>query len=77
MKEGFCKSKTFLQDDDDLQSMRPDESQNRVIVPVPSTPSNIDDLYEQTINALCSWLPRVFTSISPEMCKMQGKRAAK
>jgi hypothetical protein len=57
--------------------MKPDESQNRVIVPVPSTPSNIDELYEQTINALCSWLPRVFTSISPEMCKMQGKRAAK
>ncbi|CAJ0949347.1 unnamed protein product, partial [Mesorhabditis belari] len=37
----------------------------------------IEDIYEETINALCRWLPKVFTAISHELCLQQGKKAAK
>ncbi|CAB3400403.1 unnamed protein product [Caenorhabditis bovis] len=38
---------------------------------------SMDDIYNQTLDALCSWLPKVFSSISNELCWKQGKTAAK
>ncbi|EGT43206.1 hypothetical protein CAEBREN_11287 [Caenorhabditis brenneri] len=59
-------------------SAKPNESDNKIPEqkPVIATGS-MDEIYEQTLGALCSWLPKVFTSISNELCWKQGKTAAK
>ncbi|CAJ0572065.1 unnamed protein product, partial [Mesorhabditis spiculigera] len=37
----------------------------------------IEDIYEETLNALCRWLPKVFSAISHDLCIQKGKQAAK
>ncbi|CAJ0569108.1 unnamed protein product, partial [Mesorhabditis spiculigera] len=37
----------------------------------------IEDIYEETLNALCGWLPKVFSAISHDLCIQKGKQAAK
>uniref|UniRef100_A0A8R1HX03 Uncharacterized protein n=1 Tax=Caenorhabditis japonica TaxID=281687 RepID=A0A8R1HX03_CAEJA len=66
-------------------SKRVEEKQERTTVKANENDNKIpdqnsgsmDEIYEQTLGALCSWLPKVFTSISNDMCWKQGKSAAK
>ncbi|CAI5454457.1 unnamed protein product [Caenorhabditis angaria] len=57
-------------------SVKPNESDNKVVEQKP-TGGSMDEIYDQTLTALCSWIPKVFTSISNELCFKQGRTAAK
>ncbi|KAE9555105.1 hypothetical protein FO519_001680 [Halicephalobus sp. NKZ332] len=41
------------------------------------TPSAIRELYEETLRALCRWLPKVFKTISSDVCIENGQKAVK
>uniref|UniRef100_A0AC34GQ50 Uncharacterized protein n=1 Tax=Panagrolaimus sp. ES5 TaxID=591445 RepID=A0AC34GQ50_9BILA len=41
------------------------------------TPSAMRELYEETIKALCRWLPRVFKTISSDVCIENSQKAVK
>lgn len=40
-----------------------------------SVAKSIKDLYEETLQALCKWLPKVFRTISSELCIDRGTKA--
>jgi len=40
-----------------------------------SVAKSIQDLYEETLQALCKWLPKVFRTISSELCIDRGTKA--
>ncbi|CAI4223079.1 unnamed protein product [Auanema sp. JU1783] len=39
--------------------------------------TSLELIYDQTLSTLCSWLPKVITSISNDICLQQGKKAVK
>ncbi|VDO70789.1 unnamed protein product [Haemonchus placei] len=51
-------------------------SANTSIFPNNGINSTAEVIYSETLEALCSWLPKVFTSITSELCLRQGKKAA-
>ncbi|VDO60603.1 unnamed protein product [Heligmosomoides polygyrus] len=55
---------------------KPDLQANSVVFPENGVNSNAEVLYSETLGALCSWLPKVFTGITHEICLQQGKKAA-
>uniref|UniRef100_A0A914DER2 Uncharacterized protein n=1 Tax=Acrobeloides nanus TaxID=290746 RepID=A0A914DER2_9BILA len=60
-------------------SLVPEPSAN-TISPPPSSSKNLQtvkELYEETLKALCRWLPKVFKSISQETCLENGLKAIK
>jgi hypothetical protein len=60
-------------------SLVPEPSTN-TISPPPTSSKNLQtvkELYEETLKALCRWLPKVFKSISQETCLENGLKAIK
>uniref|UniRef100_A0A914YSE8 Uncharacterized protein n=1 Tax=Panagrolaimus superbus TaxID=310955 RepID=A0A914YSE8_9BILA len=55
------------------------EPKTNVISPseTTETPSAMRELYEETIKALCRWLPRVFKTISSDVCIENSQKAVK
>lgn len=55
----------------------PSPSPNVVSPETPETPSAMRELYDETIKALCRWLPRVFKTISSDVCIENSQKAVK
>ncbi|KAK6765229.1 hypothetical protein RB195_025242 [Necator americanus] len=55
----------------------PEISTNAVTFANKSHNSTADDIYSETLMALCSWIPKVFSGISNENCLQEGKKAAR
>ncbi|VDL70728.1 unnamed protein product [Nippostrongylus brasiliensis] len=54
---------------------KPNRQGNTVMFPESGVNATAEAIAKETLSALCSWLPKVFASITNDICMQQGKKA--